>query len=82
MRIAFHIALIVSLLYLPWWAGAIILICACFLLEKFYEAVIYGILADAIYGTRFGFYGFEYMATAFSVALILFASFTRNRLVW
>lgn len=82
MRIAFHIALIFSLLYLPWWAGALVLVCACFLLERFYEAVIYGILSDALYGTGFGFHGFEYMATAFSAALILLASLTRNRFVW
>ena len=82
MRIAFHIALILSLLYLPWWVGAIILVCACFLLERFYEAVLYGILTDALYGTGFGSHGFEYMATAFSVALILSASFMRSRFVW
>jgi hypothetical protein len=82
MRIAFHIALILSLLYLPWWAGAIILVCACFMLDHFYEAILYGILADALYGSRFGINGFEYAATLFVLVFFIFASFIRNRLVW
>jgi hypothetical protein len=82
MRIIFHIALILSLLYLPWWAGAIVLISACFLLEKFYEALMYGILADALYGTTYGIHGFAYAASLFALIVFSFASFIRNRLVW
>jgi hypothetical protein len=82
MRILFHIALILSLLYLPWWAGAIVLVSACFLLEKFYEALLYGILADALYGTSYGMHGFAYAASLFALIVFSFAAFIRNRLVW
>lgn len=82
MRVAFHIALIISLIYLPWWAGAIILMCACFMLERFYEAVLYGIAADALYGSSYAVSGFPYAATLFAVIVFAFASFIRDRLVW
>ncbi len=82
MRILFHIALIISLLYFPWWLGAIILVGACFLVEHFYEAVLYGILADAIYGTSYGIHGFAYAASLFALIVFSFSTFIRTRLVW
>ncbi len=82
MRIIFHIALIFSLLYLPWWAGAIVLIAACFLVERFYEALMYGILVDALYGTSYGIHGFAYTASLFALVVFLFSAFIRERLVW
>ncbi len=82
MRIAFNIALAVSLLYLPWWAGAVIVVSACFLVEGFYEAVAYGILADALYATDAGFHGTRYAATIFAAIVFIFASIIRKRLAW
>lgn len=82
MRIAFNIALILSILFCPWWTGAIVMICACLMLERFYECVIYGILADALYGTSYGIHGFAYAATAFSLVVFSMASLIRNRLAW
>ena len=82
MRIAFHIALILSILYMPWWTAAIILVCACFLLERFYEAVIYGIIVDALFGTEYGFHGYSYIGSTFALAAFLLASLIRNRLAW
>ncbi len=82
MRIAFHCALILSILFCPWWTGAIIMIAACFLLDRFYESVIYGIAVDALYGSSFGIHGFVYTGTVFCVAVFLSASFIRTRLAW
>lgn len=82
MRLNFHIAIIISILFFPWWATAIILICACFLIDRFYEAVLYGILIDSLFGTKYGFHGLSYVGTAFTALLLLFASFIRNKLVW
>jgi hypothetical protein len=82
MRIAFHIALILSILYMPWWTTAIILICACFLVERFFEAIIYGVVVDALFGTQYGFHGYSYAASLFALVVFLFASFIRTRLAW
>jgi hypothetical protein len=82
MRIAFNIGLVVSLLYLPWWVGALLAIYACFKVDKFYEVVIYGIFADALYGNRFGFYGIPYAATLYTVILLSISVTVRKRLSW
>lgn len=81
-RLAFNIALILSLLYLPWWAGAVIALSACFMIGRFYEVVIYGILADTLYGSRFGWHGFSYVATLYAVVIFAAASVIRKRLAW
>jgi hypothetical protein len=82
MRIAFHIALILSILYMPWWTAAIILVCACFMLDRFYEAILYGIAVDALFGTEYGFHGLMYAGSIFSLVALLVASLIRDRLAW
>ena len=81
-RISFNVALIISILYLPWWIGAVLAIAACLLVDHFYEIVIYGVLADAFYGSRFGLYGFKYIATLYSVIVFSAVSVVRKRLAW
>ncbi|HEU0080936.1 MAG TPA: hypothetical protein VFQ72_02845 [Candidatus Paceibacterota bacterium] len=81
-RLAFNIALILSLLYLPWWAGAVIVVSACFLVENFYEAVLYGIISDVLYGTAQGWHGLPYASTIFAAAVFLVASTLRKRMAW
>ncbi|HEU5114290.1 MAG TPA: hypothetical protein VFT82_00825 [Candidatus Paceibacterota bacterium] len=82
MRLVFNIALIVSLLFLPWWAGALLLISACMLVDRFFEAILFGILADAFYSTKFGFHGFSSAATLYAIVVFLIASSVRKRLSW
>jgi hypothetical protein len=82
MRIIFNIALILSLLYLPWWIGALILVVACFMVERFYEAFIYGILMDALYGTHFGLHDFYYFGSAYSLVVFSIAALLRDKLSW
>jgi hypothetical protein len=82
MRILFNIVLIFSILYCPWWTGAIIVLCACLLVNRFYEVVLYGILADALYGTQFGIHGFAYAASLFTLSIFVVTSLIRSRLAW
>ncbi|HEY0908444.1 MAG TPA: hypothetical protein VGE35_03805 [Candidatus Paceibacterota bacterium] len=82
MRTAFNIGLIICLLFLPWWLGAIVLVAACLAIRGFYEAILYGILADALYGTTLGIHGFQYPATALAVILVLISAFLRDKLAW
>lgn len=81
MRIAFNIAIVVSLLFLPWWLTALVALCAVSLVGKFYEAILYGILFDALYGAEIGFYGFSYAATLYTTVIALFANAIRSRVV-
>ncbi len=82
MRLAFNIALVISLLFLPWWLGAIVLVAGCLAVRGFYEAIAYGILADALYGTAIGVYGFPYPAAAFALVAFLISVFLRDKLAW
>lgn len=82
MRIAFNIGLIISILYLPWWVGALVLLVACFMIERFYEAFLYGILTDVLYGTSFGIHNFMYVASVFSLIVFSLAALLRDKLSW
>lgn len=82
MRIVFHITLIISILFCPWWLGAPIMVAACFLLDRFYESVLYGIIVDALYGSSFGIHGFAHTGVVFCTGVFLAASFIRTRLAW
>ena len=82
MRLAFHIAIALSILFLPWWATAAILVAACLLLERFYEAVLYGIAIDALYATPYGLYGHSLVWTTASALLFIACQPLRKRLAW
>lgn len=82
MRIAWNIGIAFSILYLPWWFSVVSIIGACFSVPKFYEAVVYGILIDAFYGTKFGLYGFSYVFTGIFIIIFFVSSVIRRRLSW
>lgn len=82
MRSAWNIGIILSILFLPWWIGAIAMTVACFMIPRFYEVVFYGILIDALYGTRFGLYGFAYVFSVFSVIIFFLTAIIRKRVLW
>lgn len=82
MRLSFNIILIILILFLPWWLGAIVLVAGCLTVRGFYEAIAYGILTDALYGTAIGIHGFPYPATAFALIAFLISVFLRDKLAW
>ncbi len=82
MRIAFNIALIVSILYLPWWVGAVLLAAGCFVVGQFYEALVYGIVFDALYGTRFVTETFAYAGSLFALIVFSASALLRDKLSW
>jgi hypothetical protein len=82
MRIIWNIGIILSILFLPWWVTAIVTVAACFFVNKFFEAIFYGILLDAFYGTELGIHGFAYVFSAASVSVFLIATVIRRRVVW
>lgn len=79
MRLGFNIAIIVSILYLPWWIGALLVIAGCLFVDCFFEAVIYGILTDSLYVAHFGFH---FAVTLYCVVVFGIVSIIRPRLAW
>ena len=82
MRLSFTILSIISLIFLPWWITALVLIAGCFFVESFYECIVFGILADSLYGTEWSFHGVPYAATLYALVVFLVVSFIRKRLAW
>lgn len=82
MRIAFNIGLILSLLYLPWWLGALVVLAGCFIIDRFYEVFIYGIVFDALYGTSIGIHGFAYVGSLYVCIIFTAAALLRDKLSW
>lgn len=82
MRLLVNLILIVSLLFLPWWVGALFVLVACFFIKSLYEVVLYGILFDGLYGSQFGFHGFVFLATFYTSVVFFVTSFLRTKLVW
>jgi hypothetical protein len=79
-RLFFDIALVVSILFLPWEVSAVLLVAACFSVRHFYEAFIFGVMADALYSVPSGFHGFPHLGVLFSTGAFLLSAFVRERL--
>lgn len=82
MRIAFNITLAISALFLPWWLCMPLMLAAGFVVPRFYEVVIYGMLMDSLYATPSGFHGFPFVCTAFAVLALMIATAIRSRVSW
>jgi hypothetical protein len=62
--------------------GALVVIAACFVVGQFYEALIYGIVVDALYGTRFGADTFAYAGSLFTLIVFTLSALLRDKLSW
>lgn len=79
-RIITNIVIVISILFLPWWA-TVLLVCAGILLfPHFYEAIIAGVLMDVLYGVSMvSFSGFVAVFTViFSLGYLLGERFKKN----
>lgn len=79
-RLIFDLALIISILFLPWEVSAVLLVASCFAVRNFYEAFIFGIMTDALYSVPSGFHGFPHLGVLFSTVAFLLSAFVRERL--
>ena len=50
-RLLFDLAVLLSVLYLPWWVAILVGFSGAFLFASYYEIFIFGLLADLLYGT-------------------------------
>lgn len=82
MRTAWNIGIVFSILYLPWWLSLVFIAAGCFFVRRFFESIFYGILIDALYGTKFGIYGFAYVFTVSAGLIFLLTHAIRRRVIW
>ncbi len=70
-RIFTDALIILSLLFLPWWCTALLVIGGIFIFEWFYEAIFSGFVMDSLYGVPTSFFhGFTFVMTL-GAALVL-----------
>lgn len=80
-RILADIALFVSVLWLPWWASAVLAAAFIFMFDWYYEAVVAGFLMDSLYAVPLPrFRGAELVATGAASALYLVAAYVKPKL--
>lgn len=82
MRIACNIALILCVLYLPWWIGVLVALVSAFLVDRFFELVLYGMLADVLYGSSFSLNGFSHIGVVYTSLVCAVSLVIRKRLSW
>lgn len=71
-----------SILFLPWWITAIVVIGFLFKF-KAYEIMLWGVFADVLYSAPVSnFYNIQFLFTISAVALFTIAYFIKKRLMF
>lgn len=76
-RIILNLLLLGAIFYTPWWIAAMLALGIAFLLPRYYEIFLFGMLVDFLYGTATGImYGIA--GTLGAVALFFFSEFAKK----
>lgn len=71
IRLIADILIILVILWGPWWLMLTMLIVGILYFPKYYEAFIFGIVIDAVYGTsQSGFFGYNVKYTLLTLVLL------------
>lgn len=73
VRIAIDIAMLIAVFTVPWWFTLPLLFVLSVYFRSYIEALVFGIMLDAVYGG-----GFFY--TLFAVSFLIIGSFIRKQL--
>ncbi len=78
-RLAANLIVLGSVIFLPWFISAILVVIFYFVFDRYYEGVIAGFLMDSLYGIpRSAFYGFEGIATLASGFAFLMSLYIKS----
>ena len=81
LRLLTNFILFGSVLFLPWWVMIIIGIVALFKFNAFYEIVMWGLLADLLYGADVAlFYNFGLFLSLGVLLLFIVIEFLKSRI--
>ncbi len=80
VRIILNVAVLVSILFFPWFVTVIIGIIAVFLQKNFYEIIAWAIFYDLLYGVSgIHIWGFAFFFTAGALFLFYGAEFFKSK---
>lgn len=81
IRIIIDIFIILSIVTCPWWLTFLLVILGLFLFNKFYEAFLFGLILDSLYGiSREVFLGKNYISILIVVVLFFLVNWLKKRL--
>ncbi len=79
-RIMWNGALLLAILFFPWWVVVLVGIVAISMQKKFYEIIGWAIFYDALYGSsRITVEGFRFFFTVGSLALLFIVEFLKSK---
>ncbi len=70
-RLLLNSAILLAFFLLPWWFSALLSVAGLFLINNFWEIILWGFLLDVFYGIHGGGYETFYFGTC--VSLVLYA---------
>lgn len=81
LRILWSIALLVLAFLVPWWITTLLTLATLFYFKHFYEAVLIGLVLDALAGSYVLFPLFPYALTLCSLGLVVIVTHIRERMI-
>lgn len=81
VRLVWNILLLILAFLVPWWITVLCTLAALFYFKSFYEAVLVGLILDALYGSYVLFPAFPYALTLVALAFVLVVSKIRERMI-
>lgn len=80
-RIVLNITVLVALFMVPWWGVVAIIIVLVLYFLPYYEAIIFGLLLDAVYILRApDSFSFGFPFTFLCVALVILSLYAKDRM--
>lgn len=76
-RIIFDIILLGAIFYMPWWVVAPLAFIGVFLWPMYYEIILFGLLADILYGAHSSFFG-GIVGILGAISIFLVASYAKK----
>lgn len=82
-RLILNICVLLSVLFLPWWATIALMGAVLFSSERAFEVLFWGLLMDVLYGTPQPlFFNITFLFTFGAGAMFVLAFFIKRRLIF
>jgi hypothetical protein len=78
IRTAATVILFVSVLLMPWYITVILAAVSAVIFPGYIELIFIAVFSDILYGRHFGGNHFDFLFTAYSVAIVVFSSVFRR----
>ncbi len=72
LRLLANLTIFSSLIFFPWWVTLAVAVVAVFLIPSFYEAMVWAIIGDTLYGTKSAlFFNVPFVFTLCALGILL-----------